>query len=244
MSESTTGEPGEAAQGSRRRRTWSLIGVAVVVLLAGIASAWWFLWVPNWRPPLREGERYGVDVSAHQGTIDWERVARDGITFVYVKATEGRDFTDERFDENWHGAGEAGLDRGAYHFFTLCSSGADQARHFLDVAPPNRDALAPAVDLELAGNCSARPSGVEVNDQLDDFLGPVEKAWGREVVLYVGDDFERVYPVRHQRNRLLWHRRFLLRPDVDGWLVWQLHGYAHVDGIAGGVDLDVMRASS
>ena len=88
-----------------------------MALLAGSYQPGWFLWVPNWRPPLREGERYGIDVSAHQGTIDWVRAARDGITFAYVKTTEGRDFTDERFDENWR---EAGLDRGAYHFFTLC----------------------------------------------------------------------------------------------------------------------------
>ena len=37
---------------------------------------------------------------------------------------------------------------------------------------------------------------------------------------------------------------FLQRPDIPGWLVWQLHGYALADGIAVGVDLDVMRASS
>jgi lysozyme len=244
MSEPTIARPGKAPQPSRRPRRWFLIGVAIVALLAGLVPAWWFLWVPSWRPPLREGERYGIDVSAHQDTINWERVARDGIAFVYVKATEGRDFTDERFDENWRGAGEAGLDRGAYHFFTLCSLGSDQARHFLDVAPPERGALAPAVDLELVGNCSARPGATEVYAELDAFLKVVEGAWGRKVVLYVGDDFERVYPVRHRLDRPLCLRRFLLRPDFDGWLVWQLHGYAHVDGITGGVDLNVMRASS
>ncbi|MGH2660380.1 MAG: GH25 family lysozyme, partial [Actinomycetota bacterium] len=168
----------------------------------------------------------------------------DGITFAYVKATEGGDFIDERFDRNWRGASEAGLDRGAYHFFTLCTPGADQARHFLDTAPPDGDALPPAVDLELAGNCGARPSAAEVNGLLDDFLQLVEGAWGREVVLYVGDDFERVYPVRQQLDRPLWIRRFILRPDSDGWFIWQLHGYAKVDGIAGGVDLDVMRGFS
>ena len=71
----------------------------------------------------------------------------------------------------------------------------------------------------------------------------IEEAWGRQVILYVGDDFERAYPVRHELDRPLWHHRFLLRPNLDGWLMWQLHGYARVDGIDGGVDLDVMRAS-
>jgi lysozyme len=107
---------------------------------------------------------------------------------------------------------------------------------------PQSDSLPPAVDLELAGNCSARPTRAEVNDQLGEFIGLVEEAWGREVILYVGDDFERAYPVLHELDRPLWLRRFLLRPDLDGWLIWQLHGYARVDGIDGGVDLDVMRA--
>ena len=82
----------------RRRRRWLLVGALAVAGLAAVLSLWWFLWVPNWRPPLEEGERYGIDVSAHQDGIDWRRVADDDITFAYIKATEGGDFTDDRFD--------------------------------------------------------------------------------------------------------------------------------------------------
>jgi lysozyme len=243
MSGSTVSDRHDTPAHLRRRRRWPLVGPLAVAVLAGLVAIWWFLWVPNWRPSLEEGERYGIDVSAHQDVIDWRRVAADDITFAYIKATEGRDFTDDRFDENWRGAQDAGLDRGAYHYFTLCTPGAEQARHFLDVAPPVANALPPAVDLELAGNCSARPSPVEVKEQLGEFIRLVEEVWGRKIILYVGDDFERAYPVRQEFDRPLWHHRFLLRPDVDGWLIWQLHGYARVDGIDGGVDLDVMRAS-
>jgi lysozyme len=243
MSGSTLADRHDALPLRRRRRPWLRVAVLAVAVLAAAIAIWWFLWVPNWRPLLEVDERYGIDVSAHQGVIDWRRVAGDGITFAYIKATEGGDFTDDRLEENWLGAREAGLDQGAYHYFTLCTLGADQAHHFLDVAPPESEALPPAVDLELAGNCSARPSPAEVKEQLGEFIRLVEEAWGREVILYVGDDFEQVYPVRQELDRPLWLRRFLLRPDVDGWLIWQLHGYARVDGIDGGVDLDVMRAS-
>ena len=88
-------------------------------LLVSGAAAWWFWWVPSWRPPLEDGERYGIDVSAHQRAIDWQAVAADGIEFAYVKATEGGDFTDRRFADNWAAADAAGLDRGAYHFLLL-----------------------------------------------------------------------------------------------------------------------------
>jgi lysozyme len=213
----------------------------VVVIVLGIGAAFWFVFVPHWRPSLAEGERYGVDVSAHQGDIDWGAVAGDEIEFAYIKATEGSDFVDERFAENWRAAGAAGLDRGAYHFFTLCTPGVEQAANFLRVAPPDSGAMAPAVDLELAGNCSDRPDREAVARELGAFLAEVEEAWAAEVVLYVGDDWERRYPVREQLDRDLWHFRFLRRPDVDGWRIWQVHGFARVEGIHGSVDLDVMR---
>ena len=232
------------AQASSRslRRWWSVVAPLVVIGVA--AAAWWFLWVPNWRPPLQDGERYGIDVSAHQGVISWDRVADDRIAFVYIKATEGDDFVDTRFVENWRRAGEVGLSRGAYHFFTLCAPGKAQAQSFLRVAPPDSRALAPALDLELAGNCSRRPANDTVDAELMEFLRAVEEAWDREVVLYVGDDFESQYRVRDRLDRPLWIRRFLLRPNESDWVIWQLHGYATINGIEGGVDLDVMRSTS
>jgi lysozyme len=233
----------DEAEAAPRRRWRRLLVVASVALtvLAGLAASFWFLFVPHWRPPLRDGERYGIDVSSHQGSIDWERVAGDEIEFAYVKATEGRDFTDRYFDVNWSGARSAGLDRGAYHFLTLCSPGLAQAEHFLRIAPPDDQALPPAVDLEIAGNCRDRPSAADVAGELGRFMDTVETAWGRPLVLYVGDDWERVYPTRERLGRSLWHRRFLRRPDVNGWSIWQVHGYARVEGVSGGVDLNVMR---
>ncbi len=222
------------------RRRWRWITIAVAI--AGATALVWFVWVPEYRPELRPGERYGIDVSNHQGEIEWRRVAGDDIDFAYIKATEGANFTDKRFAPNWEGAAAAGIERGAYHFFTLCASGAGQARHFLDVVPRDPAALPPALDLELAGNCAARPSGEVVHRQLVDFLELVEEATAQQVIVYLGDDFERRYQVRRSLQRPLWHRRILLRPDVGGWVVWQVMGRARVEGIDGDVDLDVMRA--
>ena len=162
------------------------MALVVVVLLAGI---WWFAWVPNWRPALGDGERYGIDVSAHQDVVNWGKVAKDDIDFAYIKATEGGDFVDQRFKANWQGAADAGLDRGAYHFFTFCAPAATQARNFLAVAAPDPAALPPAVDLELAGNCKSRPHRTDVDRELNAFLSIVEEAWGRKTLLYVGDDW-------------------------------------------------------
>ena len=73
------------------------------------------------------------------------------------------------------------------------------------------------------------------------FLEAVEEATGQTVVLYIGDDFEGHYRVRDQLDRPIWHRGILIRPDVDGWWIWQVQGHASIDGIEGGADLNVMR---
>jgi lysozyme len=230
---------GEIWRRPSARRTLVLLGVLVAG--AGIVAGAWHWWVPSYRPGLAQGERYGVDVSNHQGDIDWERVAADDIGFAYIKATEGGDFVDDRFDQNWEGAGDAGLDRGAYHFFTLCRPGAEQAENFLRTVPDDPDALPPVVDLELSGNCSARPDRASIARELEAFLELVEAAAGEPAVLYLVDDFEGHYHLRDELDRDLWLRRILRRPDLDGWWVWQFQYRASVDGIRGGADLNVMR---
>jgi lysozyme len=219
-----------------------VLGLAAVLATGLLVSAWaWYGWWPNHRPHLDAGERLGVDVSHHQGTIDWPAVAGDGIGFAYIKASEGATFVDERFAENWAGAGAAGLDWGAYHFFTLCRTGRDQAENFLRVVPLDEAMLPPALDLELAGNCSARPDRAWVDEQVDAFIERVEAGIGLPVVLYLGPAFDARYGVTERLDRPVWHRRLLLRPERDDWWIWQFHFRASVDGIDGGVDLNVMR---
>ncbi|HEX2068810.1 MAG TPA: GH25 family lysozyme, partial [Actinomycetota bacterium] len=65
-----------------------LTGIVVAILLVA-ATLVWFIWLPEYRPTLKAGERYGIDVSHHQGRIDWPRVAADDISFAYIKASEG-----------------------------------------------------------------------------------------------------------------------------------------------------------
>ncbi|MEZ5167589.1 MAG: GH25 family lysozyme [Acidimicrobiales bacterium] len=187
-------------------------------------------------------ERYGVDVSSHQGPIDWAAVARDNIDFAYLKATEGGDFVDEQFERNWDEAHAAALDVGAYHFFTLCRPGAEQAENFLHVVPAAELDLPAALDLELAGNCGSRPSVDWVHAEVAIWLDEVERATGREVLLYVGPRFDDRYGITATFDHRLWHRRILRRPDGDRWAVWQFSYFAQVDGIEGGVDLNVLRA--
>ncbi|MGO2608691.1 MAG: glycoside hydrolase family 25 protein [Brachybacterium tyrofermentans] len=187
-------------------------------------------------------ETMGVDVSAHQGEIDWAKVSADGFTVAYIKATEGTGYTDATFQQNWDGARAAGLTTGAYHYFTLCSSGAEQAEDFLAAAPPDDSALPPALDLEFDGACEDRPDGADAQTEIDAFTAAVEKAWGRRLVIYSSSDWRQHYglPVTGPRPDWLYSER--ARPVQADWAVWQVRFDGAVSGISGGVDIDVVRA--
>ena len=47
---------------------------------------------------------HGIDVSKFQGDIDWNAVANSGVKFAWIKATEGGDRADARYQANWEGA--------------------------------------------------------------------------------------------------------------------------------------------
>jgi lysozyme len=215
---------------------------AFLLLLTGALYSAGFVQVQQ--PDAAEFPVRGIDVSHHQGEIDWTKVAGAGIRFAYLKATEGRDFRDPRFRANWEGAAAAGLARGAYHFFTFCSPGREQAEQFLRVAPPAPYALPPVADVEFVGNCKSWSSLAAVRAELRAFVDVVERAWGVTPILYLTPDaFERVVAGEFGRHPV-WIRSVLRRPapaEYGGWLLWQFSESGRVPGIRGPVDLDVLR---
>ncbi len=214
--------------------------LTILIVLAIAATAVYYeVFQPYYRPSLRAGETYGIDVSNHQGAIDWPQVARHRIGFAYLKATEGNDFVDKQFAANWAGTAKAGIPHGAYHFFTLCSSGAQQAANFLKVVPADPKALPPVVDVEF-GTCTKRPSAAEVRKQLGDFMTTVEQHLHTQMIVYTVPSFTSVYPIEQAESRALWKRSIFDRPGGD-WAIWQASDQARVRGVTGRVDLDVRR---
>lgn len=95
----------------------------------------------------------GLDVSHYQGEVNWAAVAdTNKYQFVYMKATEGHDFTDDHFAQNWERAKENGFLTGAYHFFSTRSSGSEQASHFISNVPVEKASMPPVIDLEITLN--------------------------------------------------------------------------------------------
>ena len=234
------GAPSPVAR-SRKRRNKLGCGVLIAPLLAlaGYAA----LSAKSWHPSDSAYPVQGIDVSHHQGAIEWPLLPAQGVDFAYIKATEGGDFVDPAFPRNWREAKRAGIRRGAYHFFTLCRSGADQAANFIATVPVDPDALAPVVDLEFLGNCSQRPRVAEVQAELAIFLLLVERHYDQQAVLYLTEEFDRTHEVSTLFGRPLWLRSLVFEPDFGArpWVIWQASNFRRLDGIDGRVDWNVTR---
>jgi lysozyme len=225
-----------------KRGRWLVASGLVLTILAGAAL---FLWLraPHWHPSDAAWPRQGIDVSHHQGAIDWPALPAQGVDFAYIKATEGGDHRDRRFAENWRAARAAGIPRGAYHFFTLCRPGADQAANFIAAVPAEPDALPPAVDLEYMGNCEGRPDVAGFHRELAIFLAAVEAHYGKPALLYLTGEFDAAFQVSARVNRPLWLRSLVFEPRFGArpWTLWQVSNFRRLDGIAGRVDWNVAR---
>jgi lysozyme len=187
----------------------------------------------------------GVDVSWHQGPIDWQALAGDKVTFAYIKATEGGDHVDPRFAANWKGAGEAGLYRGAYHYFTLCWPGVLQAENFIRVVPRVAGALPPALDVEHMGPCKRGPTMTDIVGEIRAFQDRAEAHYGVRPILYTTREFHDAH-LQELSGERFWIRSLYIRPRFreDDWVIWQLDNRARKCGVSGRVDLNAFRSDA
>jgi lysozyme len=186
----------------------------------------------------------GVDVSNHQGDIDWQSLATSNVAFAYIKATEGGDFRDKRFQLNWQGARKAGLVRGAYHFFTQCRSGAEQAKNFIAAVPREPGALPPVIDAEHMGPCRSGQIA-NVVEELSTLLNMLESQYGRRPLVYTTSEFDAAYLHGQLTGEWFWVRSLFLPPTfrASQWLIWQFHNGGRRAGLHGPVDLNAFRGS-
>ena len=223
---------------------------ALLWLVAIVSLAYWLVDTGRWTPAQPDVTRYpllGVDVSRHQGEIDWARLAAAGVDFAYLKATEGGDWTDPQFARNWRGAEAAGIPRGAYHFFTFCRAPEEQAAHVLRTVPQERSALPLAVDVEYGGNCSDYGSEAAVRQRLDRFLQILTDSLGYAPVLYaVFESYPDFVEDRYPESPV-WIQNLVVNPSLErgrDWTIWQWSKAGRLPGIEGPVDLNVFHGDA
>ncbi|MCP4006128.1 MAG: lysozyme [bacterium] len=189
---------------------------------------------------------WGIDVSHHQGKIDWMKLSTAGVGFAYIKSSEGKDFVDPRFQENWQAATATDVPHGAYHFFTFCTSGREQAENALAVVPVENGVLPIAADIEFSGNCRSWKSIENIRTELKIFLELVEQGSSKRPLLYVtGSSYDRIVAGQF-RGYEVWMRSKIWRPSTgitNRWSFWQYANDGDLSGITGPVDLNVYRGT-
>lgn len=192
---------------------------------------------------------HGVDVSRWQGDINWAKLRTQGANFAYIKATDGGDHLDPMFKKNWRRADEAGLKRGAYHFFYWCRTAGEQADWFIRNVPRDPSALPPVIDVEWNGesSCKRRPSPERVREKMHVFMDKLERHYGQRPIIYTAPDFYRDNLQGAFPNHPFWLRSVAAHPSKvypgRKWVFWQYSGSGLSHGVDGRIDLNVFNGS-
>jgi len=192
---------------------------------------------------------HGVDVSRWQGDIDWATLRKHGGNFAYIKATDGGDHLDPMFMTNWRRAKQAGIHRGAYHFFYWCRRASEQADWFIRNVPRDPDALPPVIDVEWnsQSSCKKRPSRADVLEKMQVFMDKLERHYGKRPVIYTAPDFYEDNLVGAFENYPFWLRSVAAHPSKvypgRKWVFWQYSGTGLSQGVDEQIDLNVFNGS-
>ncbi|WP_170764610.1 glycoside hydrolase family 25 protein [Ruegeria lacuscaerulensis] len=215
----------------------------------------------NWPDDKDARRTHGIDVSHHQGDIDWIKVAGTDPAFAYVRVTFGQTVTDEKYRQNLKGSDDHQIPKGAYHFLTRSGDPRDQIDKFMRLYEPfvaGTD-LPPCVDFETYVD---RQTGIEQwgliprsqrIDKLEAALDRLEQLSGRKPIIYTNG-----YVWRHLLGQdgdifngyMIWIARYggyqnedpNIMPGFDWW-AWQFTDKGKMPGItANTVDSNIIKA--
>lgn len=185
------------------------------------------------------GDIAGIDVSHHQGHIDWKKVKAElsDEAFVYIKCTEGKTYQDENYKKYAKGAKSEGLLIGGYHYFRMTSSPADQFVNFKK-ALDNIDAnLIPMVDVETTDGFPVK----EVQDSLLVFLNLLENEYGKRPMIYgTMRSYNSICAPKFNKYPLYIGRYGKEDPIINGqshYTIWQYSDSSNITGISKQVDV-------
>jgi lysozyme len=186
----------------------------------------------------------GIDVSKWQGTVDWTSVQQSGVAFAFVRATYGSSEVDSSFSENWQATKDAGIIRGAYHFFLAADDATEQAEFFMrTVGSLGPDDLPPVLDVESGGGVSSN-----LADSIQTWLTTVAQGLGRTPIIYTAPSFWNENLTSGFGNYPLWVAEYGVSTPIavngwTDWTFWQYSSTGKVGGVSGEVDLDYFNGT-
>lgn len=180
---------------------------------------------------------FGLDVSHYQGNIDWQAVtsSHHPIQFVFIRSTMGEDGKDTEFSDNWVGAKEIGLLRGAYHYYRPNEDPIKQFENFSATVILESGDMLPVLDIEqhsVFGMDSLRKN-------LQIWLDLCEDHYGVRPIIYTGLSFYQNFLHSQFSEYPLWVAAYTGGKSRLGNLKWTFHQFTEkvkVSGIYGRVD--------
>lgn len=187
---------------------------------------------------------HGIDISHYQGDINWKMLKQTHqgqfpIEFIFMKATEGGDFSDRRFVANFDSAKAHGFIRGAYHFYNPKTDANKQADFFINSVKLEPGDLPPVLDIEKKGRDVKK-----LQDDLKIWLRKVENHYGVKPIIYASYKFKTRYLNDSVFNS---YPYWIAHYYVDSvryqgqWKFWQHTDVGTLPGIEEKVDLNVFN---
>jgi lysozyme len=181
----------------------------------------------------------GVDVSGYNPGTDWSQVAASGISFAFIKASEGITYTNPLFSNDWANSKLHNIYRGAYHFFHPHDDPTLQAKHFLSIVGQlGPGDLPPVLDWEVH---ELTPT-LEIQNAII-WLQFVQQATGKTPIIYSNPAYisELGNPMLSQYP--LWLADYTTNPTVPqpwaNYTFWQYTDSGNIPGIVSPCDLNI-----
>jgi lysozyme len=235
-----------------------IIFFAVLFAVAGLGYLtflWWqsrqvqFVRYPEFGIPIpARYSIHGIDVSRYQQRISWKAVERMEVRgikihFAFIKATEGNGRVDPFFKRNWKNCKEAGITRGAYHFFIATKDGRMQAENFSRQVTLKSGDLPPVLDVEQTFGVSS----ATLRNEVREWLQVMEEHYGVKPIIYTNADFYKQHLQGHFDEYPLWVAHYLQphQPRISrSWSFWQHSEKGRVNGILTKVDFNVFNGDA
>ena len=238
---------------------WARYLLGLLVVIVFVSGFYWFFIRPyayRWKPCyglkgygvcMPHGYQvHGIDISHYQGDINWKMLeqTRQGkfpISFIFMKATEGGDYADDKFVANFDSARAHGFIRGAYHFYNPKTDANKQADFFIQSVKLEPGDLPPVLDIEKKGKDMKK-----LQQDLKVWLRKVESHYGVKPIIYASYKFKTRYLNDSVFNSYpYWIAHYYVdsvRYQGD-WKFWQHTDVGTLPGIDEKVDLNVFNSS-
>ena len=191
-----------------------------------------------------DNKAIGFDVSEYQSKINWEQTYHIEeafeLSYVFIRATAGKDRIDSRFEENWKGAKARQLIRGAYHYYRPNENSKEQATNFINNVTLQKGDLPPVLDIEKLPKTQ---SVARLKVGLRNWLTAVEKHYGVKPIIYSGESYYKDFLKEEFSAYPLWIANYnFWRNDLESdWQFWQFTEKAKIEGIDAMVDLNIFN---